>query len=102
MNNHYTYLDKNLAQFLKNLKKIPNPLSFSFHGLITAHGDKCYGYESQWTSAGIPFNHGCMIYLLTYLSPWSSEVREVDGKFIKPVDWVMNNYKRFKPFIPKE
>jgi len=72
-----------------------------YRGMIAAHGDKCYGYRDQWAKAGIPFEHGVAIYLLTYISPFSHEVRESDsGKWVAPDGWVKDNYVRFQEHLP--
>jgi len=72
----------------------------SYLGMITAHGDKCYGYRAEWDAAGIPFEHGVAIYLLTYCSPYSKESRETEEGWVDPWRWVIANYERFKPHLP--
>jgi hypothetical protein len=93
---HYNWLSDNLIPFLKSLD-----VRGAEHcrGYIVAHGDKCYSYRQAWEEAGIPFEHGVAIYLLTYISPFSSESRETTQGWVKPVDWVIDNYERFKPHL---
>jgi hypothetical protein len=71
-------------------------------GGIVAHGDKCYSYRSEWESKGIPFEHGVAIYLLTYLRPYSKEVRETSNGWVAPKDWVIANYHKFVNHLPVE
>lgn len=62
--NHYDWLDENLPAFFSNLGI---DLNKRCAGIITAHGDKCYGYKDYWERNGVPFYHGVAIYLLSYL-----------------------------------
>lgn len=95
---HYDWLKVNFETFLTNLN-LENP---NFHlGLISAHGDKCSCQRYEWEDIGIPFEHGVAIYLLTYIRPWSKEVRETEKGWINPIQWVKDNYKRFKYALPK-
>lgn len=92
--NHYDWLFENLPTFFSNL-------GFSCpSGLIVAHGDKCSTYRSAFEEAGIPFPHGVAIYLLSYCSPFSNEVRETENGWVDPEKWVIKNYSRFKEFLP--
>ena len=94
--NHYDYLHEHLMKFFKDVgvKYEQN------EGIISAHGDKAYGYRFEWNAAEIPFNHGVSIYMLTYCKPFSDEVRETDNGWVDPGEWVRDNYERFKPFLP--
>ena len=98
---HYNWLDSHFYDFLIKVADDPKRYRFGYGGIIESHGDKCYSYKAEWEKAGIPFSHGVAIYLLTYISPWSSEVRTTPNGFISPGDWVVNNYKRFEPFLTK-
>lgn len=98
--NHYDWLEKNLdgiwkAIFDKGLSKSGNA------GIIIAHGDKCYQYRDKLKSEGIPFHHGIAIYLLSYVKPYANEVRETDRGWVAPIDWVINNYRRFEEYLPR-
>jgi hypothetical protein len=94
--NHYKWLDKHLQEFLKKMGVKIDWMD----GLISAHGDKCYGYRLSFEKAGISFPHGVAIYLLTYFPPWAKEVRETDKGWV-PVDkWIIENKDRFLPFLP--
>ncbi len=111
VNNHYTWLENNLQQFLLNLntylKTEIKPFIKDYDvnncdGLIGAHGDKCYSSKTN----EIPFEHLVAIYLLTYIYPFSNETREVwinhslDLKiWVDPFDWVKANYKEGYSFI---
>ena len=91
---HYYWLEQNLQTFFSRLGiKEEN-------GIISAHGDKCYSYQDKWEKAGIPFPHGVAIYLLSYLRPYDTEVRETKNGWVKVEDWVIVNYPKFKPHLP--
>lgn len=95
--NHYKYLDKYFFVFLKNMGYDYG----NFHGgIVTAHGDKCYGYRRRWEEAGLPFAHGVAIYLLTYLDPWEAETRETEDGWVDCCEWIIKNKDRFLPFLP--
>jgi len=101
--NQYDWLEKHFMDFYLKICEVNNiiPHPDVNEGLITAHGDKCYQYKREWEGNGIHFFHGCACYLLTYLFPWSSEVRATDNGWVKPVQWVMDNYDtRFRPYLP--
>ncbi len=94
--NHYTYLDEHLPAFFEALD-----VSWVDHaGIVVSHGDKCYQYRSGWEKAGIPFTHGAAIYLLSYVYPYSAEVRDTLEGWVPPKDWVVANYDRFKKYLP--
>ena len=96
--NHYDWLEEHLKEFFENVG-----VEIDYHsGLITAHGDKCYGYEHIWTENEIPFRYGVAIYLLSYMKPFSDEVRDTENEWVYPDIWVITNYLRFLPFFPKE
>lgn len=44
----------------------------------------------------IPFQQGVAIYMLSKIYPYSKEVRATDNGWVALVDWVVNNYHRFK------
>jgi len=91
MKNHYDWLEKYLPDFFKK-----QGLDFkNYCGIISAHGDKCYSYRAIWHSYNIPFEHGIAIYLLSYCFPFSEEVRNTKNGWVKPDQWVVNNYDRF-------
>lgn len=94
--NHYDYLRKHLAEILKANQLDPD----AAYGVISAHGDKAYGYRILWEEQGIPFHHGVAIYLLSYFSPYSKEVRETENGWVDVKTWVINNYDRFKSTLP--
>jgi hypothetical protein len=92
--NHYDYLNKHLKVFFDALGIPYSP------GIIGAHGDKAYGYRGEWKDAGIPFHKGVAVYLLTHENPFSKEVRDTPNGWVAPVDWVVQNYHRFKDKLP--
>ena len=70
-------------------------------GLVSAHGDKGYGYRSYWKENGIPFAKGMAVYLLSYCSPYAEEVRDGPDQWVDPKQWVVDNYSRFKDILPE-
>ncbi len=92
---HYDYLEAHLDEFSRLLG-----LPYSLKGLISAHGDKFYGYQDKWEKAGIPFEKGAAICLLTYIIPYSNECRETKNGWVKPCDWVISNKDKFMKFLP--
>ena len=98
---HYDWLDINLPKFLVNLGIDEEEAIFESRGLIRAHGDKCYSYRQQFATAGLKFEHGIAIYLLTYLNPWTKEVRETSDGWVKPIDWILTNKDKFMNYLPE-
>lgn len=95
--NHYDLLEMFLPNFFELI-----PINWNHNsGIIVAHGDKCYQYECEWAEHGIPFSHGVAIYLVSHCAPFSSEVRRTENGWVKPSKWVIDNYQRFKMFLPK-
>ena len=92
MRNHYHWLEVNLLDFFRKLPELKTQVDSGWlnEGIISAHGDKCYSYRDTWAKAGIPFEHGVAIYLLTYMKPWCNEAD----------NWVVDNYSRFKDLLP--
>lgn len=97
---HYDWLDQNLMTFFKNVGvDINNP--YNGTGIIAAHGDKCYGYRYKFEENSIPFCHGVAIYLLTYVNPYSKECRENKNSYVDLGQWIVDNYEKFRPYLPK-
>lgn len=79
--NHYAYLARVLPGFFKELG-----VSWDENaGIIIAHGDKFYGYQDSFETAGMTFKQGCAIMMLTYVRPFGLECRETDGGWVAPV-----------------
>ena len=97
---HYNWLDENFQKFFDNINVNKEEQELNC-GIISAHGDKCYSYRDRWKINGIPFEHGVALYLLTYINPWSNEVRMEPGWWVDPWRWVIDNYKLFKKYLPK-
>jgi hypothetical protein len=91
---HYDWLKINLPTIFAQLNLL-YPL-----GIITAHGDKAYSYRETWEKAGIHFFHGVAIYLLSYVRPFSNEVRETANGWVDVCQWVIDNKDRFIPKFP--
>jgi hypothetical protein len=95
---HYKWLEIHLPSFFWNCG-VPWQGN---EGIITAHGDKCYSYRQKWLQAGIPFEHGVAVYLLTYCLPYSKEVRDTEKGWVAPNDWVEKHYyERFSALLAK-
>lgn len=88
---HYDYLEKNFEEILKSLGISERSPS----SLIQSHGDKCYGAEEIFKRAGLTFNQGSAIYLLTHVSPYCLEVRETEDGWVDPFEWIVRNKDRF-------
>jgi hypothetical protein len=95
---HYKWLDVNLKQFFAN---VGIDMERGNGGIISAHGDKGYSYRDEWERAGIPFEHGMAIFLLSYITPFANEVRDTPGGWVPPVKWVLANYRGGHKFIEK-
>ena len=92
-NTHYGWLGRNLIIFLQRVGFSDAKYCI---GLISAHGDKGYGYKRDWEEAGIPYEQGMAVYMLTYLSPWSKTVRETDAGWVDPCQWVVEHHNKYK------
>ena len=68
-------------------------------GIIGAHGDKGYGYRDMWENAGLEFHKAMAVYLAGYVRPYADECRDVDGQWVDPSQWVVDNYHRFADVI---
>lgn len=93
----YDYLYDNLNVFFK---RIGLDTEVYNNGLIVAHGDKCEMYKDIWAEHGISMEHGSALYLLTFCHPFSKEVRQTENGWVHPYQWVIDNYNRFKKFLP--
>jgi len=94
---HYGWLEDNLVQFFKNLGREDAKW---WPGII---GDKGYQYKDAWQKNGIPFEHGMALFLLSCLRPYrKTEVYDwLDNPQGKKVEqWVIDNYQKFKPYLP--
>lgn len=85
---HYDYLDAMLEPFWM-LVFAASPAATNCAGIVTAHGDKGYSYRDEWQDAGIPFEHGMLLYLLTYTSERGETLKQQSHK------WVIDNYARY-------
>jgi len=96
--NHYDYLDKNLKEFFKKCG-LSNFDQSCYKGIISAHGDKAYGYRDIFEKNGINFYHGVAIYLLTYCNPYAKEVRDTKDGWVPVEDWIVKNKDKFLPLL---
>jgi hypothetical protein len=89
--NQYKYCDAVLNAFWK-LVFGKTASEMWCGGIVGAHGDKAYGYKKQWEKAGIPFNHGVLLFLLTYTS-------EIDREKCGSDQFVIDKYHHYLPMI---
>jgi hypothetical protein len=98
MMNHYDWLEENLPVFFEKVGL--EKYSEFIPGILTADGDKCYGYKTAWEKNGIHFYHGVAIYLISKFAPFNSEVRQTENGWVDPCSWVIENKERFLPLLP--
>jgi len=95
---HYKYLERNLRKFLVTLE-VPKAIVDSCEGMIISHGDKIP--ELNDNIVDIPYGHVCLLYMLSYISPYSNECRNTPDRYVSPFKWIKDNYKRFFHLLPK-
>ena len=86
--NHYDYLDEMLNPFWKQVFGKTADEMFC-GGMVGAHGDKCYGYRHKWAEEGIDYQHGSLLFLLSYTSELG------DRPKYETCEWVIENYHRY-------
>lgn len=90
--NHYKYCDFMLDHFwMEIFNKTPDEMFCA--GIVSAHGDKAYGYQSQWKKADIPFTRGVLLFLLTYTKLYKDNCSSRE--------WVIDAYEQYLPVIEK-
>ena len=91
--NHYVYLHYVWEDFHKAV--FGKTASESFRGgMVGEHGDKVYGYFEEWEEKNIPFFHGALLYLLTYIES------EMDGYTkSQSSEFVIDKYQHYLPKI---
>lgn len=90
--NQYHYCDMMLNPFwLRVFGKTADEMWCG--GIVSAHGDKAYGYKSQWEKAGVPFNRGVLIFLLSYTKELGDRPKH------ETREWVIENYSKYLPMI---
>ena len=89
--NQYKYCDAVLNAFWK-LVFGKTASEMCCGGIVGAHGDKAHGYKRQWEKAGVPFNHGVLLFLLTYTS-------EMDRDKCESCQFVIDKYQHYLPMI---
>ncbi len=93
--NQYQYMDLHLDSFWQEATGKTLGQTYC-EGISGAHGDKAYGYKAEWAEAGIPFNHGVCIYMLTYYGRIFGETPRHTV-----ADWVIDNYPKYRPMLEK-
>lgn len=94
--NHYEYLHNHLMKFFDD---VLGKEHYYNDGCIAAHGDKVRQYYSFWEKNGIHRYHGAAIYLLMRVA-FFDDVYPVSKDKIKPEQWVVNNYTKYKHLLP--
>jgi hypothetical protein len=93
------WFNANFAEFLRligYLETNPQPvdqLPEKIRSLDLAHGDKAAQYEERWVAAGVPYHRGLMIYLLSFLPPYTGLVRQTHQGWVDPCQWVIDRYR---------
>ena len=90
--NHYKYLEKYFQTIVENFGLNSR---FVNNGLISAHGDKCYGYKDFWEERGIEFHHGATLYILSHTVLFQEDTRANIG------EWVVRMYEEHENKLPK-
>lgn len=92
--NHYDYLNRMLEPFWKEVfGKTPSEMWCG--GIVSAHGDKCRGYNREWEKHGINDNRGSLLFLLTYTKEFGETEKHMSDQ------WVIDNYKKYLPMIER-
>lgn len=92
-NSHYDYLETHLDTFWQAV--FDKTLEEShFSGIIIAHGDKVEQYQDSLEEAGIPYYHGCMMYMLTYTKKMG------DTPKWESLEWIIDNYTHYVDLMP--
>ena len=68
-------------------------LPFDVSEMLGAHGDKCYQYQSVANKYGYQPYQLCMVYLLSYMSPYSTQVRDTSNGWVDIRDWLEHMFK---------
>lgn len=90
---HYDYLNEVLPAFwLKHFEKSMSDMWCG--GIIGAHGDKGSCHKTEWEKVGIPYQHGMILFLLSYTKEYPE-----DRPSWEKSDWVIENYPHFKRTI---
>ena len=89
------YLKANFGTFLTYLG-FTKMHAESSQALIGTCSDEIHQNEQVWHEAGIPFNHGSLLYLLTYVDPYQEET---SSKKLTRSLWVVESYPKYKTAI---
>lgn len=90
---HYDYLDTVLPHFWKLVfGKTMDEMWCG--GIVSAHGDKAYGYDHTWGEANIPFQHGVMLFLLSYTKQYPEDLLKSES-----AEWVIEQHSHYLPMI---
>lgn len=80
---HYAYIEKHGAWFSEQLGVE------DINKFIIAHGDKSRQYEDIFQKLNVSSKKGAMVYLLSFLKPYSSEVRDTIHGWISVESWLI-------------
>lgn len=91
--NHYDYMEQHLDHFWQAV--FDKTLEQAYcGGFIIAHGDKVEQYKDDLEEAGIPYYHGCMMYMLTYTDKLGATPKW------KSLEWIIDNYTHYVDLMP--
>jgi hypothetical protein len=82
-NSHYAYIEKHGAWFSEQL------VVDDINSILVAHGDKSRQYEDIFKTLNVSSNKGAMVYLLSFLKPYSNEVRDTNHGWISVESWLI-------------
>lgn len=82
--NHYKYIELHGEKFSQKLGLSENIASY-----LSAHGDKCHSLKMEAQERGLHPGKAAMVYLLTYITPYSQQVRNTENGWVSPYDWCL-------------
>lgn len=89
---HYKWVEENINAVAEKL----GCHTRENRGMVHAHGDKCYSFQSFWKTLGIPFHEGVLLYCLSRDRNYADEVRQTSKGFV-PVDhWVATMWQKHR------
>ena len=88
-----------MARLATAFAKVVPGLGDNFHLDVRDNRSKCHQYREYWSSQGIPYGHGVIIYSLSYHAQWASSVRSTPDGWVKPVTWVCSTYFRYQAIL---
>ena len=91
---HYNYVETVSEEFSTKLS-----LNYNIHLSLSAHGDKARQYKDIAENLGIPYGKLLLVYLLSYESGWSNQVRETENGWVSIEDWLIEKLTKDQKII---